>query len=47
MTVGRVDAQAAKDLRSTADLLFKVKALPAELATAPIIDPSCEQAFTR
>ncbi|MCU1761615.1 ABC transporter substrate-binding protein [Pseudomonas sp. 14P_8.1_Bac3] len=45
MTVGPVDAQAAKDLQSTADFLFKVKALPTELATAPIIDNSFQQAF--
>jgi len=45
MTVGPVDSQAAKDLQSTADFLFKVKALPAELATAPIIDHSFQQAF--
>ena len=47
MTVGPVDAQAAADLQSTADFLFKVKALPAALATAPIIDSSFQQAFTR
>lgn len=46
MTVGPVDQQAAADLQSTADFLFKVKALPAALATAPIIDHSFEQALT-
>lgn len=45
MTVGPVDAQAADDLQSTADFLFKVKALPAALATAPIIDSSFQQAL--
>ncbi|MGE8185893.1 ABC transporter substrate-binding protein [Pseudomonas sp. NPDC086278] len=45
MTVGPVDAQAAADLQSTADFLFKVKALPTALATAPIIDNSFEQAL--
>ncbi|MVV50574.1 ABC transporter substrate-binding protein [Pseudomonas sp. PB120] len=45
MTVGPVDAQAASDLQSTADFLFKVKALPTALATAPIIDHSFQQAL--
>ncbi|VVO27181.1 hypothetical protein PS723_04695 [Pseudomonas fluorescens] len=45
MTVGPVDQQAATDLQSTADFLFKVKALSAPLATAPIIDHSFEQAL--
>lgn len=47
MTVGPVDQQAAADLQSTADFLFKVKALPAALATAPIIDSSFQQALTQ
>lgn len=46
MTVGPVDQQAAADLQSTADFLFKVKALPAALATAPIIDNSFQRALT-
>jgi len=33
--------------QSTADFLFKVKALPAALATAPIIDSSFQQAFAQ
>jgi len=45
MTVGPVDTQAATDLQSTADFLFKVKALPAPLATAGIIDTSFQQAL--
>ena len=45
MTVGPVDQQAATDLQSTADFLFKVKALPAPLATAGIIDTSFQQAL--
>ena len=47
LSIGPVDAQAASDLQSTADFLFKVKALPAELATAPIIDTSFQQAFNQ
>lgn len=47
MTVGPVDAQAAADLQSTADFLFKVKALPAALATSPIIDSSFQQALAQ
>lgn len=47
MTVGPVDAQAAADLQSTADFLFKVKALPAALATAPIIDRSFDRSFAQ
>ncbi len=47
MTVGPVDQQAAADLQSTADFLFKVKALPAALATAPIIDSSFQQALAQ
>ncbi|OLF53688.1 ABC transporter substrate-binding protein [Pseudomonas chlororaphis] len=47
MSVGPVDAQAAADLQSTADFLFKVKALPAPLATAGIIDPSFTQALSQ
>ncbi|QXI51305.1 MULTISPECIES: ABC transporter substrate-binding protein [Pseudomonas] len=46
MNVGPVDPQAAADLQSTADFLFKVKALPAPLATAGIIDTSFSQAFS-
>ncbi|MGF6127081.1 hypothetical protein QF019_002290 [Pseudomonas frederiksbergensis] len=45
MTVGPVDQQAAADLQSTADFLFKVKALPAALATAPIIDHSFQKSL--
>lgn len=45
MTVGPVDQQAAADLQSTADFLFKVKALPAAFATAPIIDHSFQKSF--
>ncbi|RON47633.1 ABC transporter substrate-binding protein [Pseudomonas frederiksbergensis] len=45
MTVGPVDQQAATDLQSTADFLFKVKALPTALATAPIIDNSFQKAL--
>src|SRR5476651_1305082 len=45
MTVGPVDQQAAADLQSTADFLFKVKALPAALATAPIIDNSFQKSL--
>ncbi|MFJ7793983.1 ABC transporter substrate-binding protein [Pseudomonas sp. NPDC096950] len=45
MTVGPVDQQAAADLQSTADFLFKVKALPAAFATAPIIDNSFQKSF--
>ena len=47
MSVGPVDQQAAADLQSTADFLFKVKALPAPLATAGIIDSSFQQALAR
>jgi NitT/TauT family transport system substrate-binding protein len=47
MTVGPVDQQATADLQSTADFLFKVKALPAALATAPIIDSSFQQALAQ
>jgi hypothetical protein len=46
MTVGPGDQQAAADVQSTADFLFKVKALPTALATAPIIDHSFQQALT-
>ncbi|WP_103308015.1 MULTISPECIES: ABC transporter substrate-binding protein [unclassified Pseudomonas] len=46
MSVGPVDRQAAADLQSTADFLFKVKALPAPLATAGIIDTSFSQALS-
>jgi len=46
MNVGPVDPKAAADLQSTADFLFKVKALPAPLATAGIIDTSFSQAFS-
>lgn len=46
MTVGPVDAQAATDLQSTADFLFKVKALPTAFNTAPIIDNTFQQSFT-
>lgn len=46
MTVGPVDQQAAADVQSTADFLFKVKALPTVLATAPIIDHSFQQTLT-
>ncbi|AJO78781.1 ABC transporter substrate-binding protein [Pseudomonas sp. MRSN 12121] len=45
MTVGPVDQQAAADLQSTADFLFKVKALPAPLATATVVDRSFTQAL--
>ncbi|ROL63396.1 sulfonate ABC transporter substrate-binding protein [Pseudomonas protegens] len=45
LTLGPVDPQAASDLQSTADFLFKVKALPAPLATAPLIDHSFQQAL--
>jgi NitT/TauT family transport system substrate-binding protein len=45
MSVGPVDQQAAADLQSTADFLFKVKALPAPLATAGIIDTSFQHAL--
>ena len=45
MSVGPVDRQAAADLQSTADFLFKVKALPVPLATAGIIDTSFSQAL--
>jgi NitT/TauT family transport system substrate-binding protein len=47
MSVGPVDQQAAADLQSTADFLFKVEALPAALATAPIIDSSFQQALAQ
>jgi len=47
MTVGPVDAQAATDLQSTADFLFKVKALPTALATAPIIDRSFQHSLAQ
>jgi NitT/TauT family transport system substrate-binding protein len=47
MTVGPVDTQAAADLQSTADFLFKVKALPAALVTAPIIDRSFDRSFAQ
>ncbi|WP_434700285.1 ABC transporter substrate-binding protein [Pseudomonas sp. D1-1] len=46
MSVGPVDQQSAADLQSTADFLFKVKALPAPLATAGVIDTSFNQAFS-
>ena len=46
MSVGPVDQQAAADLQSTADFLFKVNALPAPLATAGIIDTSFNQALS-
>ncbi|MNY64381.1 hypothetical protein D3C86_2014840 [compost metagenome] len=46
MSVGPVDRQAAADLQSTADFLFKVKALPAPLVTAGIIDTSFNQALS-
>ncbi|UQI28843.1 ABC transporter substrate-binding protein [Pseudomonas bijieensis] len=46
MSVGPVDQQAAADLQSTADFLFKVKALPAPLVTAGIIDTSFSQALS-
>ena len=45
MSIGPVDRQAAADLQSTADFLFKVKALPAPLTTAGIIDTSFNQAL--
>lgn len=45
MTVGPVDRQAAADLQSTADFLFRVKALPAPLVTAPVIDGSFAEAL--
>ena len=47
LSVGPVDPQAAADLQSTADFLFKVKALPTPLATAPIIDQSFAQALAK
>jgi NitT/TauT family transport system substrate-binding protein len=47
MTVGPVDTQAAADLQSTADFLFKVKALPTALAIAPIIDRSFDRSFAQ
>ncbi|WP_434652178.1 ABC transporter substrate-binding protein [Pseudomonas sp. R3-56] len=46
MSVGPVDQQSAADLQSTADFLFKVKALSAPLATAGVIDTSFNQAFS-
>lgn len=46
MSVGPVDQQSAADLQRTADFLFKVKALPAPLATAGVIDTSFNQAFS-
>ncbi|SDB10756.1 ABC transporter substrate-binding protein [Pseudomonas sp. NFACC13-1] len=46
MSVGPVDRQAAADLQSTADFLFKVKALSAPLATAGMIDTSFSQALS-
>lgn len=45
LTLGPVDPQAASDLQGTADFLFKVKALPAPLATTPLIDHSFQQAL--
>lgn len=45
LTLGPVDPQAASDLQGTADFLFKVKALPAPLATSPLIDHSFQQAL--
>ncbi|SEK88645.1 NitT/TauT family transport system substrate-binding protein [Pseudomonas sp. NFIX51] len=47
MSVGPVDRQAAADLQSTADFLFKVKALPAPLATATVVDTSFTQALSQ
>ncbi|WDG53166.1 ABC transporter substrate-binding protein [Pseudomonas chlororaphis] len=47
MSIGPVDPQAAADLQSTADFLFKVKALPAPLATATIVDTSFTQALSQ
>ena len=47
MSVGPVDPQAAADLQSTADFLFKVKALPAPLATATVVDTSFTQALSQ
>ncbi|EJL06663.1 ABC transporter substrate-binding protein [Pseudomonas chlororaphis] len=47
MSVGPVDSQAAADLQSTADFLFKVKALPAPLATATVVDTSFTQALSQ
>ncbi|WIE52807.1 ABC transporter substrate-binding protein [Pseudomonas sp. GM17] len=47
MSVGPVDPQAAADLQSTADFLFKVKALPAPLATATVVDRSFTQALSQ
>ncbi|WP_016705140.1 ABC transporter substrate-binding protein [Pseudomonas chlororaphis] len=47
MSVGPVDQQAAADLQSTADFLFKVKALPAPLATATVVDTSFTQALSQ
>ncbi|SFQ56850.1 NitT/TauT family transport system substrate-binding protein [Pseudomonas sp. NFPP07] len=47
MSVGPVDPQAAADLQSAADFLFKVKALPAPLATATVVDTSFTQALSQ
>ncbi|WP_277588734.1 ABC transporter substrate-binding protein [Pseudomonas chlororaphis] len=47
MSVGPVDPQATADLQSTADFLFKVKALPAPLATATVVDTSFTQALSQ
>lgn len=47
MSVGPVDQQAAADLQSTADFLFKVKALPAPLVTATVVDTSFTQALSQ
>ncbi|WMI97115.1 ABC transporter substrate-binding protein [Pseudomonas chlororaphis subsp. aurantiaca] len=47
MSVGPVDQKAAADLQSTADFLFKVKALPAPLATATVVDTSFTQALSQ
>ncbi|PXX69409.1 NitT/TauT family transport system substrate-binding protein [Pseudomonas sp. LAMO17WK12:I10] len=47
MSVGPVDPQAAADLQSTADFLFKVKALSAPLATATVVDTSFTQALSQ
>ncbi|MFZ6049270.1 ABC transporter substrate-binding protein [Pseudomonas sp. CR3202] len=45
MTVGPVDAQAAKDYQATADFLVETGALPKALDTHTIIDTSFTQAF--
>ncbi|MBP5143276.1 hypothetical protein HUT00_31810, partial [Pseudomonas chlororaphis] len=39
--------KAAADLQSTADFLFKVKALPAPLVTATVVDTSFTQALSQ